>query len=162
MFRIGECYFEQIPGEWWFLPPPAEKDQANTRLAIAAYGDMLNRFPTSDLVEKAQKRLKASRTKLAEHELYVADFYFKRDKYKAAALRADGLLKDYGGLGLDAKALWISGSSHLQDGQLKQARQALERLTKEFPQSDEAIQANDLLVSMPSPAAKKNVSEGEG
>ena len=37
MYRIGESYFEQIPSDWWFLPPSAEKDQASTRLAISAY-----------------------------------------------------------------------------------------------------------------------------
>ena len=41
--------------------------------------------------------------------MYVADFYFKRERYKASAKRAEGILQNYPGLGLDAQALWITG-----------------------------------------------------
>ena len=54
MLQIGEAYHEQIPEDWFFLPPSSEKDQGNTRLAITAYRDMLSRYPESKVSEQAK------------------------------------------------------------------------------------------------------------
>ena len=78
---------------------------------------------------------------------------FKRERFKAAAGRAEGLLRDYSGLGLDAEALWISARSRLALMEPEVARAALTRLTKDFPDSSEADDAAELLNSMgPAPA----------
>ena len=34
---VAEAYYEQMPSTFWALPPPAEKDQGSTRLAIGAF-----------------------------------------------------------------------------------------------------------------------------
>jgi outer membrane protein assembly factor BamD len=192
MFRIAEANFEQIPEDWWFLPPSAEKDQASTRLAISAYRDLLSRYPNlaqndkgrarleqcKTLVEQAQKaaspppatpaleacrvelmqqelvaqgaaRMDECRRKLADHELYVARFYFKRERYQAAAARADGLLRDYPGLGLDAEALWLSARAYLALNDAVAARSALERLTRDFAGTSQAEDAAALLPALP-------------
>ena len=198
MFRIGESYFEQIPDDWWFLPPSAEKDQASTRLAISAYRDLLARYPSledtdagagelkrcrellpkfgeevedpipeaeltdsqracvpllkkQDLIDKGTKQMDACRRKLADHELYVAKFYMKRDKFLAAAARADALLRNYSGLGLDAVALEISARSHAALGNATEARVALEKLIEQFPDTREAADAADLLPEISAP-----------
>ncbi|MFH0903049.1 MAG: outer membrane protein assembly factor BamD [Pseudomonadota bacterium] len=184
MFRIAEANFEQIPEDWWFLPPSAEKDQGNTRLAISAYRDLVARFPnlehsdkgkarlatcrekietpvadTNDverescrvalaqqqLIVDAVARLDECRRKLADHEIYVARFYFGRRQYVAAATRADALLRDYTGLGLDAAALLLSARSRLQLGEDQVARENLQRLTKDFSDAEEAEDAQELL-----------------
>ncbi|MEZ4271487.1 MAG: outer membrane protein assembly factor BamD [Myxococcota bacterium] len=151
--RIAEAYAKQIPEDWWFLPPSAEKDQANTRLAISAYQDMLARYPEGKLAERATKGLAAARTKLADHELYVANFYFERKKHKAAALRAEELLNTYPGLGHDAAALWIAGKSRLALGEAAAARVAFERLNKEFPKAPKSAEARKILRTLGSPPA---------
>ncbi|MFC1610184.1 outer membrane protein assembly factor BamD [Myxococcota bacterium] len=186
MFRIGESYYEQIPADWWFLPPSSEKDQASTRLAISAYRDLLARFPNlkkeeertrlekcqeiagvpesedrdkgdkandechnlirrQELVDRGQARLDECRRKLADHEMYVARFYFKRERFKAAAVRVEQILSNYGGLGLDHEALWLAARSRIELGETDKARQALERLSKEFPNTSEAEDATELL-----------------
>jgi len=136
MLQIGESYFKQIPEEWWFLPPPAEKDQGNSRLAITAYRDMLVRYTHHPLADKARDRLQTARTKLADHEMYVARFYFTRDHFRAAMGRSDGVLKTYTGLGHDAEALWITGRSRYELGDGENAQSALQRLSTEFPKSE--------------------------
>jgi outer membrane protein assembly factor BamD len=154
MLRIGDAYYEQIPSDWWFLPPSAEKDQGNTRLAIAAYRDMLSRFGKHDLADQARQKLDECRQKLAEHEMYVARFYFDRDRYKAAAGRAEGLLETYSGLGFDEEALWIAGKSRFETGEKERARDALSRLVKQFPDGGKASDARGLLSQLgPAPAA---------
>ena len=145
MLQIGEAYYQQIPEDWFFMPPAAEKDQGYTRLAIAAYNDMLGRFPKADHAERARSRRKECRTKLADHELYVAHFYLDREHYRAAAGRAEGLLKKFPNLGFDEEALWIAGWSRFQLGENEAATQHLATLREKFPRSGWASEAAGLL-----------------
>ncbi|MCK5688955.1 outer membrane protein assembly factor BamD [Myxococcota bacterium] len=159
MFRIGEAFFEQIPENWWFLPPSAEKDQGNTRLAISAFRDMIRRYPKDELTKDAHEKIRTCQRNLADHEIYVARFYFERGKFRAAANRGEGLLKNYPDLGLEAETLYIVGQSHNALGDQKTARISLERLVKDFPQSPQAADAAQLLQSF-SPAQKATQPTG--
>lgn len=152
MFRIGEANYEQIPTNWWFLPPGAEKDQGSTKLAITAYRDMLARYPDADAASDARKRLDECRRKLADHELYVARFYYDRDRYKAASGRAEFLLKNYSGLGLDSEALLLVARSKRALNDYDGARDAATKLKTEHPESGEASKAEALLDGLPPPA----------
>ena len=42
-YRIGLAYYEQLPGDWFFLPPAYEKDLASTGEAEAALARFLER-----------------------------------------------------------------------------------------------------------------------
>ncbi len=145
MYKIAAAYREQLPGDFWLLPPDHEKDQASTRLAISAYKDMLTRYPDSPESEKAKEELDSCRRLLADHEIYVAEFYFKRESWLAAANRAEGLLKDYGGLGLDERALHIAARSRFERAELDLALQAAARLQNEYPDGRYASSARDLI-----------------
>ena len=145
MFSIAEAYFEQMPGDWWLLPPAAEKDQASTRRAIVAYRDMLARFGDDALAPTAREKLRQCRRRLADHEMYVAEFYFDKGHYRAAVWRTERLLKQFPGLGLDARALWVAAQSYQKEGDLGRARNAALRLTGAFPGTPEATEAGRLL-----------------
>ncbi len=144
-FRIGEAYFEQIPKDWWFLPPAAEKDQENTRRAITAFKDVLDRYPKDAYAEKARESLQEARRKLADHEMYVAQFYWKRERHLAAAQRAEGLVRDYSGLGLDAEALWLALEARKELGDTAKVREHAERLVREHPGTSQAQDAQQIL-----------------
>ena len=152
MLRIGEAYAEQAPDDYWFMPPSAEKDQANVRLAISAYQDLLDRYPKAEVATKAKEKLQVCRKKLAQHELYVAGFYFKRDKWRAAAGRAEGLVRDYPGVGFDPEALWIAARARKQAGDEAEARADAEKLVEKFPASSEAKDAKAFLKELPAAA----------
>ncbi|MBC7792287.1 MAG: outer membrane protein assembly factor BamD, partial [Clostridia bacterium] len=161
MYRVGYCYKKQMPQDAWFLPPSAEKDQATTKLAISAYRDMLARYPSSEYAEKAKEELDACRRHLADHEMYVARFYFKREKWLASAGRAEGILSDYPGLGLDAEALWIAGSARFYTQDLPAARAHLNRLEEEFKGTGEAGRAATVLAQMNKPRLKEKNPDGK-
>lgn len=145
MYRVGESYFEQIPTDWWFMPPGAEKDQGSTRMAISAFQDMLARFNGGPMADLAREHLDACRRKLADHEMYVARFYFDREHYDASERRAEAILHDYAGLGLDEEALWIAGKSAFTRGDRDAAGSALQRLMQQFPEGSRATEARGLL-----------------
>lgn len=153
MFRIGEAYAKQAPEDWFFMPPAAEKDQANTRLAISAYQDVIDRYPKAEYAEKARQRLAECKRVLAEHELYVAKFYWHREKWRAAANRAEGVVRDYGGSKLDPEALLLAARAFGRAGDANEARADAQKLLEKFPTSSEAADAKKLLAELPPPAA---------
>ena len=154
--QIGNAYFDQIPGEWWFLPPTAEKDQANIRRAIDAYREMTSSHPDSEESKIAQKHIKECRQKLAEHELYVAQFYFEREKFKGTVRRANYLLAHYPNLGLDTQALLLGAKAHIAQDEPAKAREKLSRLVEEFSGTEEATAAQKLLKTLPVTLAPKS------
>jgi outer membrane protein assembly factor BamD len=156
MMRIGEAYEQQIPEDWFFLPPAAEKDQGNTKLALNAYRDMLAHYPKAEVAEQAREHLRQIQLKLAEHEMYVAHFYYDRENYRAAAGRAEGILRNYDGLGLDEEALWLAGSGRFFAGELKEALPHLSALKARFPGSSRVDATEDMLRQI---AAKGIVEE---
>lgn len=146
--QVAEAQFAQIPQDWFFLPPGAEKDQTTTHAAMAAYQDFLSRFPGGASASLAEKRLNACRRRLADHELYVARFYLKRGQFPAAAARAEQVLTQFEGLGLDAPALWVAGRARLRDGDTAQAQRHLETLVNHFEETTEGLQAKPILQSL--------------
>ena len=153
LYRIGESYYERLPQDWWFLPPAAEKDQARVHQAIEAFRTLVGRFPQNEIAKKAAEQIASCRKRLAEHEMYVADFYFQRERYKASAKRAEGILQNYPGLGLDAQALWVTGQSRFEIGEFELAGLALDRLIKEFPAAEEVASATKILETIASKKA---------
>ena len=94
------------------------------------------------------------REDLGEHELYVANFYFQREKYKGTIRRANYLLTNYSNLGLDTAALLLGAQAHLAENQPQAAQKKLNRLLKEFSSSPEAKTAQELLQSIPKETPK--------
>ncbi|MEO1171617.1 MAG: outer membrane protein assembly factor BamD [Myxococcota bacterium] len=161
MYRIAAAYKEQIPDDYWFLPPSAEKDQASTRLAISAFKDMIARYPASEETEQAKEDLKACRRGLADHELYVAEFYYTRERWKAAAMRAEGLVRDYSGLGLDSRALLIAAESRYRLEEWELATTSAARLQNEFPESKEGQRARQILQQLESKQVNEKPADTE-
>ena len=87
LYQIGACYYEQLLSE--------DRDQTPTHLAIIAFQRLLKEHPDSAYSSKASERIQDCRKLLAEHELYVANFYYKSKHYRAALNRFEGLLAGY-------------------------------------------------------------------
>ena len=107
LLKIAEGYRSQLPRQWLLLPPNAERDQASTHEAIAAYDELLSRFPAGFSAAEAHRHRDTCRRRLAEHELYVARFYLREGHPASVCGRALALLEAYGGLGLERPALQL-------------------------------------------------------
>lgn len=88
MFRIGKSYFKDIPGTIARDLTPAQK-------ALDAYNEFLRRFPTAPESAEAHKDVADCRKVLAEKELYIGNFYYKRDFYESAKPRYEKILELY-------------------------------------------------------------------
>ncbi len=72
-----------------------DRDQAAADNAQGWYRVVVDRYPTSDYAPKARRRMAICRESLAEHERYVARYYFKEDNMRAAENRVKGILEKY-------------------------------------------------------------------
>ncbi len=87
VYQLGMCYFSQILS--------IDRDQTATMNAFSEFQRLLNTYPDSPYVLEAKARMKQCRERLAEHELYVARFYFRTKKYQPALQRLRQLINDY-------------------------------------------------------------------
>lgn len=95
LYQMGMCHFVQIGA--------IDRDQTETIKARREFERLLARFPQSKFSILAEKMIRECKAKLAEHEFYVGNFYFKQKKYAAALKRFEGITRDYAGVGLDLK-----------------------------------------------------------
>lgn len=144
-YRKALAYFNQIPTDFWILLPPTyERDMTPVRKALASAREFLSRFgsaPSSAegagrYTETIREIKQKCRLKTAEHHMYVAQYYWKREKYRAVVSRLERILKKYRGLGFDEEALFMLGCSYARLGDNALARQRFEELLKiELPSS---------------------------
>lgn len=127
-YRTAMSFFGQMPDSWFFMPPTHEKDLSRARDAEREFRFFLAKYSKSDFAPEAKRKLAEVRRRLADHELFVAEFYLKRDNPRAAAMRLTYLLDNYSGLGLDARALFLLGRSYILLKDVDKAKTALEDL----------------------------------
>lgn len=144
-WRVAEAFYKLMPNDWFLLPPAYERNLRKTEDAVRELARFVKNHPQSEYAAGAQKRLGIARRRLADHELYVAKFYFERDNPKAAGMRLRYLLKNYSGLGLDPQALFLLARSYIELGEVPKAQTALNDLIKYHPDSDLAGKARDYL-----------------
>jgi len=81
-----------------------DRDQTYTRRAIDEFKRLKQKFPQSEFIAKADKYLALCLKDLAEHEFYVAEFYYKTKRYQAAIDRYQGLMQEYPNFPQNAQA----------------------------------------------------------
>jgi outer membrane protein assembly factor BamD len=147
-FRIGEAYYKQLPGDFWLFPPSYEKDQSATEDAAVELKSFLDKYPDSPYRDKAKTIIVKVGKRLADHEWYVARYYWDRGKPMGTVLRLRRLLESYRGVGYDEEALWLLGRAYVAVQMPDRARTAWNELVTKYPKSDRAGDARDGLSSL--------------
>lgn len=147
-WRIGEAYFKQLPGDFWLFPPSYEKDQSSTEDAGNELKSFLDKYPDSPYRDKAKEILKATGKRLADHEWYVARYYWDRGKPMGTVLRLRRLLERYRGVGYDVEALWLLGRAYVAVDMPERAKLSWQELVAKYPTSNRAGEAKDALAGL--------------
>ncbi len=90
----------------------AERDSKASRDAYQAFRQLISQFPDSDYAEDARLRMNYILNTLAQYELYVARYYFRRGAYVAAVNRAQQAVVDFDGAPATEEALFIMVQSY--------------------------------------------------
>lgn len=148
-FRVALSYFKDIPSDFFLFPPSTEKDQTSVKDARGAFDDFLKSYPASEYVAEAKKMSADVVGRLAQHEMAVADYYLEHDRWPAAVNRLTKLVADYPQSELAPKALLKLARAYLALNDKAAARDALERLLKDYPDDkDSRPEAEKLLASL--------------
>jgi len=133
MWRIGESYFKQLPSDFFLFPPAHEKDQGTTRDALRAIKQYVDRFPDHTHVPQAKDRILHCRRSLADHEMYVANFYLNMNRLESVWGRLETVHRDF----RDVPDRWQRASELLVEvyGKLGRSEDAA-RITKALAAKD--------------------------
>jgi outer membrane protein assembly factor BamD len=136
-FQIGMSHFNQML--------TLDRDQTATKKALSSFEYLIAGYPPGLFTEKAREKVGVCKKRLADHEFYVGNFYYKHGKYQAAASRFEGLLEKFPGVPKEDKTLYLLGKSHIELDQWRKAEAALRRVVTEYPKSPYAEETKEIL-----------------
>ncbi len=143
-YKVAECLFESR-GESIMSPPLEERDLVNIRDADRSISDFLRDYPNYEKRERLLYMHSWVRGMLARHELYVARYYLKTDRYKAAIARAEYALVHFKDTGLEAEALVLLGETYLKNHEPAEAVSAFQIVLHKYADSPFAVPAKKFL-----------------
>lgn len=131
LYRIAMSYYMQ-------LPETIDRDLSVGKDAIYHFIELVKIYPKSEFVNDSKTKRDDVYSRLAQKELYIADFYFKQEKYSAALRRYESTLYKFPGLGFDPRAHLGAAKSAKMIADGKKQDLHAKTLTSKFPNSDEA------------------------
>jgi outer membrane protein assembly factor BamD len=138
----------------------ADRDQSETREAIAELTLFVQRYPNSSLMADGKQRLRQARNRLSESDYRVGFYYFRARWYPGAIERFKGVLRDdpeYDG----RDAVYFHLAESLMRMNMKaEAIPYYDRLIKEFEKSEYLLKAQKSMAAAqaevpPPPPEKK-------
>ncbi len=131
---------------------PETTDTALVQQAFTDFAQLVNRYPNSQYADDAQQRMVYLRNTVARYEFFVADFYYRRGAYLAAANRAVGIVEKYSKTPAALDSLALMTRAYWQLGLPDQAQNSLRVLELNAP-NDAALSELRQLLQTPAPNA---------
>jgi outer membrane protein assembly factor BamD len=147
-FLAAKAHYKEAPGDMMVLPSAFEKDQRQIKTAVELLRSFLATRPDSKHRPEAEKLLGEAQGRLAAHEWYVAEFYFKRDHWAGASGRLETLLREYPGSRYDADALLMLARAYARQDEAFRAQQTLQRFLAKHPDHPHRPEAEALLAGL--------------
>lgn len=112
------------------------RDQGETREALAALRETVNRYPGTEFARDAALKLDLAQDHLAGKEMQVGRYYLKRGHYVAAINRFQEVIRTYNTTSHAPEALHRLVEANLSLGLVEEARAAAAVLGYNYPGSD--------------------------
>lgn len=116
--------------------------------ALTEFRKLQKNFPRNPYMAETEERIQMCLNMLAEHELYVGKFYYKKGSYKAATLRFQGLLKNYPHIKNESEVLLMLGYSFNELNERHRAVETLRTVIQKYPHSKDAKKAKKMLTNI--------------
>jgi outer membrane protein assembly factor BamD len=144
-YRAALTHHREIPSDLFILPPSREKDQVEVHNTLKAMNEFIRQYPESQYLAEAKRYADEARKRLCEHELYVARFYRKRERWGAVVGRLNTVVETYSGLGFDEEALFGLHEAYTKLGDPQRAQETLRKVIAKLPGTAAAQKASKLL-----------------
>jgi len=126
------------------LSPKPPLDQEYTASAIEHCESLFAYYPDSEFVERGRTIVAELREKLATKSYLQGEYYFKRKAYDSAILSLNNVLTSYPNSEAAPRALLKLILTYDELGYADEARDARERLLRDYPESAEAREIRDV------------------
>jgi outer membrane protein assembly factor BamD len=138
----GLVQFERNPNflERWFNADLSQRPPIDARKSFQAFQTLIQRFPNSQYVEDSRQRMVFLRNRLANYEVYVANYYLERGAYVGAINRAKYAIENYDGAPQIKRAVEIMAESYRRMGMADLAA-ASEKVLRENYASPDTVGA---------------------
>jgi outer membrane protein assembly factor BamD len=135
----GLVQFERNPNflERWFNADLSQRPPIDARKSFQAFQTLIERFPNSEYVEDARQRMVFLRNRLANYEVYVANYYLERGAYVGAINRAKYAIENYDGAPQIKRAIEIMAESYRRLGMTELAADSERVLRENYANADE-------------------------
>jgi len=148
-YQAANCYYELMPSDIFILPDPWQRDRKTTKQAETALASFIKKFPDNENIPRAKEQYLETRRRLANHEVYVAEFYFKRKAYKGVVARLEDLLKTYPDIEVVESAHILLAHAYIELKDPVSAKRVLNKLIVDYPQSEWATDATNWITAHP-------------
>jgi len=123
-YRLAMSYYDQIK--------PVEQDQALTARALSQFRRLVKEYPESRYATEALAKIDICRGRLAQKEVWVANYYFAQGTPSAARQRLELVLREYPRTLVIPEALFLLAEVNLYEGKNAEATRLLRRLSEEY------------------------------
>jgi outer membrane protein assembly factor BamD len=114
---------------------PTERDPKATREAFAAFKALVDKFPNSRYTPDSLARMKYLVNAMAQYEVHVANYYYRRGAYLAALNRAQDAVANYSDAPAREEALFVMVQCYDKMG-MPELRDDTQRIfAKNYPNS---------------------------
>lgn len=110
-----------------------KRDTGYAKEAFAEFSQLVSRFPDSPYAPDARSRMIYLRNLLARHEIHVANYYFRRGAYLAAANRGRYVVENFQRTPAVGDGLAVMAQGYLFLGMNDLADNAIETLKLNYP-----------------------------
>ena len=136
-YQIGMAYYKQMV--------TLDRDQTITQKALSSFEYLIANYPPSLFTEKAKEKIGLCKKRLADHEFYIANYYYVRGNFEAASVRLRGLIEKFPKMPGEDRTLFFLGKSYLGLDQWEKAIDPFSRIVDEYPESSHYKEAKAIL-----------------
>lgn len=139
-YKIGRCAYASVY--------PYNRDQTKTDQAIGLLEDFRRDYPDSRFLSDADGAIADCRERLAHREYEAGRFYEKQKRPRSAKIQYEFIIDTYTETEWAPKACFRIGELYRSRERWEDARRFYGRLVRDWPDSEEASLAEDVLESI--------------
>ena len=126
-YQIAMAYFSQIEA--------ADRGSGEAEKALREFLKLKELYPRNPYREVLDMRIEKCRTVIADGEVMVGEFYFKKDSYDAAIKRLEGVLKKFPDYKRGDEVLMLLYKSYKAQKNNDKAKEIVDKMVEKYPSS---------------------------
>ena len=127
-YRLAMSFYDRIK--------PIEQDQGLAQKALDQFKKLIKEYPDSRYANDSLAKIDICRGRLAQKEVWIANYYFVNGNPGAARQRLEAVLKEHPHALVVPEALFLLAEVSGQQGKSAEATELLRRLSGEFPYTE--------------------------